>query len=152
MFSATSPTRRVGVSLVLAAALVPYGCGPGLPATYPAQGAVSYKGGTGAAKPLIGGHVRLESVSDPKTFARGEVQEDGTFALVMYKDGRSYAGLITGDYRARVEPPGYDDYETDEERAKKLKQVKPQYLSYDKSGLKFQIEPRENTLKVEVEK
>lgn len=147
-----TPVRCVPPVAILTTALALFGCGPSRLKTYPAKGVVAYKDAGTSVTPLDGGFVRLELVSDPTTTAQGKIEDEGKFELLMYKGSASFGGLVPGEYRGRIEPPGYDDLETDDARAKKLRQVKPKYLSYDKSGLKFQIEPRDNALKIEVEK
>jgi hypothetical protein len=133
--------------------LTPLGCGPGIPQAYPVTGRVAYKGREVSIKPLAGGRVRFESVADAKVFAQGEIEEDGTFSLNTRQESRSFGGLVPGEYRARVEPPGFSDELTEEGRVKRLRAViNPRYLNYNTSGLRYTIEPRENEIKIEVEK
>lgn len=79
-------------------AVVP-GCSSGFPKTYPSKGKVVFKGG----KPVKGGVVELESVKDPTMRAIGDIEEDGTFKLIAFKDGTERQGAVEGEYKVFVE-------------------------------------------------
>lgn len=133
------------LALVVLAFWILGGCGPSekLPKTYPVKGKVVLKGGN--VRQLVGGYVRLELVSDPKVTAVGEIEEDGTFALGSFLDGKAVGGVLPGAYRARVELPA------DEESGRSAKGIiDPRFQSFDKSGLKYTVDPRDNEMTIEV--
>jgi hypothetical protein len=105
----------------------------------------------GDVKRLVGGFVRLQSAADPKLVGVGEIQEDGSFGVGAFEDGKPRGGLPEGEYRARVEPPGADRGQDAPPPAPKKGDILPKYLKYDTSGLKYTIKPGENTITVEVE-
>src|SRR5262245_20155918 len=99
-----SSSRPWGAALAAAAACWgAVGCASDFPKTYPLTGTVVVKG---TRKPLPGGTVELESVSEPSLKAVGEVGEDGSFDFVTYRsDGKEVKGVIAGEHRVRLEPP-----------------------------------------------
>ena len=93
----------------LPAALVAVGLacsGGGGPKTYPVKGTVVTPGG----KPWAGGRITFRAVSDPGLLAAGEIQPDGSFALVTHYlvDGqpKTKAGAVAGEHAVTVETPG----------------------------------------------
>jgi len=136
----------LGAALLVSAG----GCGRDEgPKAHPVKGKVVVKNGD--VKRLVGGFVRLQSVSDPKLVGVGEIQEDGSFGLGGFADGKPFGGLPEGEYRARVEPPGADREPDAPPPAPKKGDILPKYLKYDTSGLKYTIKPGENTITVEIE-
>lgn len=146
----SSRTEAVARAVLGAALLVP-ACGCGRdegPKAHPVRGKVVVK--NGEVQKLAGGVVRLQSVADPKLIGVGEIQEDGSFGIGAFVDGKPLSGLPEGEYRARVEPRGADTQEGDTPVPKKGDPL-PKYLKYETSGLKYTINSGENTITVEVE-
>jgi len=120
------------------------------PKGYPVSGKVVFKNGD--LKKLVGGYVRLESVSDAKLKAVGEIQEDGTFVMGSFVDGKPVGGVPEGEYRGRVDPPGSEKFEGDDTLPPPKKgELLTKYLRFPTSELKYTIAPGENTITVEVE-
>ena len=91
-----APWPLAALALAVAA-----GCGDGLPKTHPAKGRVVYKDNR---QPVKGGIVEFVSVSDPTVRAVGDpIGEDGTFTLVLFKDGKEKGGAAEGEYQVFVE-------------------------------------------------
>ena len=124
------------------------GCGgaSGAPKTHPVQGKVVFKGKGGNIRHLVGGRVRLRSVSDPGVGAAGEIQEDGTFTLGTYLKEKSLPGAPAGTYKVVVDPPADDD---DDDRRRRAV-IHPKYRDFDKSGLTITV-PVEKEVVLEVE-
>jgi hypothetical protein len=136
----------IGVGLLVSVA----GCGAKGPKTYPVSGKVVVKNGD--VKKLVGGFVRLQSVADSSLVGVGEIGEDGSFGIGTFIDGKPQGGLPEGEYRARVEPPGFDRLQEDDQLPPPKKgDILPKYLKFDASGLKYAIKPGDNPLTVEVE-
>jgi hypothetical protein len=149
-------TSRFGnlVALVgLGISLVAVGCGGEKddgPPTYPVKGQIIVKNGD--VKSLVGGYVRLVSMADNKIIGMGEIQDDGTFGVGTFVDGKPRDGLQEGEYRARVEPRGFDQQDSDDQPPPARKGgLLPKYQAYETSGLKYAIKPGENAITVEVE-
>jgi hypothetical protein len=128
------PTTLAGCLLGLLA----LGCSGGgeLPPGAPGKGKVVFKGGD--VKTLQGGSVQVQSLSDPKIIAVGDIQADGSFSLKSFADDkRSFDGLPPGDYRVRVEPP---PARSDEESPRVIHE---RFRDFNRSGLRLKI-PAEN--------
>jgi hypothetical protein len=128
------------------------GCGQSGPKTYPVKGKVVVKNGD--VKKLAGGYVRLQSVADPKLIGVGEIEEEGSFGIGAFIDGKPVGGLPEGEYRARVEPPGFDrreENDDDKPPPPKKGDLLPKYQAFDASGLTYTVKPGDNTITVEVE-
>lgn len=82
----------LGIALLLAA-----GCGdPGAVEVYPVKGKVTFKG-----KPMVGGgSIALVPLTNQEgKTAAGTIADDGTFALMTYKEGD---GSMAGDFRVVI--------------------------------------------------
>ena len=93
----------VGVLLALSFCLSA-GCPSGgkkLPAVYPVEGKVVYKGG----RPLTGGSVSFQSQTDSSFATSGEIQPDGSFTLSTFANKERVKGAPPGEYRVTVIPP-----------------------------------------------
>ena len=86
--------RRFGPLLMLALAILPFGCGSGL---YPVEGKVVWKDGS-PAKELERGYVVFD-LPEKQTSARGTIQADGTFRLTTNKPND---GALPGEYKVLV--------------------------------------------------
>jgi hypothetical protein len=138
----------IGLVLFVLAA----GCGGKGTKTYPVRGKVVVK--NGQLGKLVGGYVRLESVPDPKYKALGEIEEDGQFVLASFVDDKkSVEGVPEGEYQVRVEPAGGEDKPLNDDDPIIVRKggVLLKYRDFKTSGLKYKVEPRENTMTVEVE-
>jgi len=146
-FATAAGFAALGVGLLAAAG----GCaGDDGPKTYPVSGKVVVK--NGELKKLVGGYVRLISIADSKIIGVGEIQDDGTFGIGTFIDGKPRGGLPEGEYRARVEPRGFDQRDSDDQPPPPKKgELLQKYQKHDVSGLKYSIKPGENTIVVEVE-
>lgn len=115
------------------------------PPTYVVQGMVVYPDG----KPVKRGTVEFELIigKDPIT-ASGEIGKDGTFQLGTYEEND---GAVAGRHRAAV----IADFEigTAEERPELLppKILDPKFSEFKTSGLEFEVEPKRNSILVEVD-
>ena len=132
--SSTARGFRLGVLMLLAAAL---GCGGGKSAnikTYPVSGSVAYKDGSR----LAGGSIQFLSLRDPTLTVASEIKQDGTFSLHTLVDKEKIAGAKEGEYRVTVMPPLPADH------SKAV--VQPIVL-----GKTYQVEAKENQLAIEVD-
>jgi hypothetical protein len=120
------------------------GCGSNVPKTYPVKGKVVFKGKGDVAR-LSGHHVRFESVSDAKLSAVGEIEDDGTFSLGSFIDGKALPGLPEGTYKACLEQP-----EPEDEDRKPPPVVHSRFLSTKTSGWEFKV-PSSDEFTLEVE-
>ncbi|WP_231742035.1 hypothetical protein [Stieleria varia] len=121
------------------------GCGSSRPATYPVQGVVQFPDG----KVLRGGNIEFESQAlDPPIVARGAIGPDGTFVLGTYEVDD---GAVTGQHKVVV----ISDYEIGNgaERPGMIPEtlLHPKHRSYRTSGIVKTVEPKPNTLLIEVE-
>lgn len=85
------------------------GCPSGgkkLPAVYPVEGKVVYKGG----QPLTGGSVSFQSQTDSSFAASGEIQPDGSFTLWTFADKERVKGAPPGKYNVTVMPAMGSDH------------------------------------------
>jgi len=105
----------------------------------------------GDVKKLVGGSVRFQSATDPNLIGVGEIQEDGSFSIGTFIEGKPRGGLPEGEYRARVEPRGFDQWQEDGQPPLRKGDILPKYLNYNTSGLKHTIKPGDNPITVEVE-
>ena len=147
-------TSRFGNPIALVGlGLVALGCTPQKddgPPTYPVKGQIIVRNGD--VKSLVGGYVRLVSTADGKIIGMGEIEDDGTFGIGTFLDGKPRGGLPEGEYRARVEPRGFDQQNSNELQPTPRKGgLLPKYQTYETSGLKYAIKPGENAITVEVE-
>jgi hypothetical protein len=95
---------------------------------------VVYKG-TGDVARLADGKVRLQSESDPGLIVAGTINEDGSFVLGVFSQGKVLGEVPAGKYKVRVEPPVGND---DKPRRGLLH---PKYQDYNKSGLSVTVPP-----------
>ena len=120
------------------------------PKTYPVKGTVVVKNGD--VSKLVGGFVRLEAVADPKLKAVGEIEEDGQFVLGSFISDKPRGGIPEGEYRARIEHPGFGQWEEDQQPPPPKKgEPLAKYRDFKTSGLKYTITPDTTTITVEVE-
>lgn len=140
------------LSRALAAALCPAlallaaaGCrSDDKPKTYPVRGKIVYKG-AGEPAHLAGGTVMLEPVADPKAAqVRGDINDDGTFAVGSIIDSKSVSGALAGEYRVRIELP-------EGGRRAARARIDPRFLKYDTSGLSLTVATGKNDVTLEVE-
>jgi hypothetical protein len=117
------------------------GCTNGvvLPKTYPATGSVVYKGG----KPMAGGSIQLTSGDDPLLRVFGAIESDGRFTLSTVKDNARVDGAPAGQFQVIVTPP----LATDPRSGLNVPHQSVMPITLPKQ---VQIEPAENTLKIEV--
>jgi hypothetical protein len=127
------------------------GCGPSGPKTYPVKGKVVVK--NGKLDRLVGGYVYMESVGEPKYKCLGEIDENGEFVMASSINDKPVEGMPEGDYLARVEPREGEYQRENEDDPIVVRKGQPllKYQDYGTSGLKYKIEPRENTITIEVE-
>ena len=85
----------VGLALVLSA--LP-SCGG--PKTYPVRGKVVFNGGD--VKLLADSTINCRDEQNPMIEAHGTINEDGTFALETYYNGKILHGARAGTYRAWI--------------------------------------------------
>jgi hypothetical protein len=150
----TRPSRISGfVVLGIGLAWTGGGCGAaeGGPKTYSVKGTVVVKNGD--VSKLVGGFVRLESVADPTLKAVGEIEEDGQFVLGSFIDNKPRGGIPEGEYRARIEQPGFGQWEAEDQPPPPPRKGEPlaKYRDFKTSGLKYTITPATTTITVEVE-
>jgi hypothetical protein len=101
-----------GMSLILALALSPAGCGDaGSQSASNAAAVAAFKNQvvTGKVtlangKPLTKGRVVLFPLQDPRMPLNGDIKPDGTFTLTAFGFG---TGVTYGEFKVSVEPPGY---------------------------------------------
>jgi hypothetical protein len=134
-----------GLAVALTIALTVIGCGSSGPPVHQVKGKVAYKG-KGRISDLTDGMVMFRSTSDAKLQAIGTIEDDGSFSLGTFHEGKELPGVLAGTYKARVEPPGGDD----EENKPRLP-IQRKYLDFDKSGLTFTV-PVTGEILVEVER
>lgn len=142
-----NPIALVGLGLVALGCTAQKDEGP---PSYPVKGQIIVRNGD--VKSLVGGYVRLVSTADGKIIGMGEIEDDGTFGIGTFLDGKPRGGLPEGEYRARVEPRGFDQQNSNELQPTPRKGgLLPKYQTYETSGLKYAIKPGENAITVEVE-
>ena len=122
------------------------GCGGSTDKTYPVTGVVVWAGGQPATE-LRGANIELQLIDATarKVSPHGEVQGDGTFTLGSYRQDDGAPG---GDYRALVMPQKSQDAEGPHT----VYIMDPRFENYDTSGLKVTVEPKENVIKLRVER
>ena len=110
------------------------GCGNGSVPTYPVSGSVKYQDG----KPLSGGTVSFRSLDNPTHLtARGEIEEDGTFALSTFEEGD---GAVVGRQQVIVTPPfAHPPRGGGWEAPPPTPKVNRRFTSYETSGLEFDV-------------
>jgi hypothetical protein len=131
---------------VLSGVALAAGCGQSGPPTHEVKGKVVYKG-KGNINDLTDGIVSLQSTTNPNSKAVGSIEDDGSFSLGMFHEGKELQGVVAGTYKARIQPPRIDDDEGDNPRLP----IHRKYLDYDKSGLTFTL-PVAGDLVIEVER
>lgn len=96
--------REIGILLVLVIlTLFPAsGCRktPTMPETYPVHGKVIFPDG----RPVSGGAVNFQPLTDTTIPTSGLIGTDGTFTLTSYRDGIRQPGVIAGPCRVIVTP------------------------------------------------
>ena len=91
-------------AFVLAVSLALSGCsGSNLPKTYSAKGKALEKE---SRQPIKRGSIDFVSKADHTLRAIGEIQPDGSFELIAFKDGEEQPGAAEGEYDVFVELPG----------------------------------------------
>lgn len=121
------------------------GCSDGMPRRYPVQGKVVFPDGT----PLTRGTVEFLSLDvDPPLTATGSIRPEGVFEL---ETAGKRGGAVAG--RHRVVVVGDDETGTSEERPWKISKslVHPRYASFKTSGLEVVVEPKRNSITIDVE-
>ena len=105
------------------------------PKTYLVTGTVRYKGG----ERMRGGAIQLQPTTASPFSIRGDIKEDGTFALITFlESGQKQAGAVPGEYRVMIVPPQGPD-----QVIEPVRPVQPL----------FRVEPKEdNRLDIEVER
>ena len=132
-----------GVAIALTTVI---GCGSSGPPVHQVKGKVVYKG-KGNISDLTDGTVIFRSTSDTKLQAIGSIEDDGSFSLGMFHEGKELSGVLAGAYKASVQPPGGDD----DENVKPRLPIQRKYLDFDKSGLTFTV-PVTGEILIEVER
>jgi hypothetical protein len=118
-------------------ALVP-GCGSG---RYPVTGRVTYEDGT----PVEAGTVIAEAVVDGKAVGvQANIEKNGSFSWGANRPGD---GALPGSYRVLVMPVPLGDSELAEG---KVPAVDGKFMSYETSGLTFEVKPTKNELNIKV--
>lgn len=134
--------RMIVVSLLLVAVA---GCSDGKPRRYPVRGQVKFSDGT----PLRRGTVEFQSIGqDPPMTATGSIRPEGMFELETFGGND---GAIAGKHRVVV--VGDDEIGTREERPWRIPKslVHPRHGSFKTSGLEVTVEPKSNTVTIEVD-
>src|SRR5262249_27292746 len=113
--------------------LLAAGCGDSAPKAYPVQGKVVFKGKGGPGSGLVGGRVRLQSMTDPTLMPVGEIEDGGSFSIGTRWKDKDLRGVPAGQYKVRVEPPG------DDEDRRQRTVLDPKYRDFDKSNLTITV-------------
>lgn len=132
---------RLSVSQMAAAAalLAAAGCGPDRIATYPVSGIVVFEDGQRVAS----GVVEFRT-SGSVPIARGQLGADARFTLGTFE---AADGAAAGQHQvivvqhASIESAVNDPEQAREQRAHKSSLIDPAFASYEKSGLKADVEP-----------
>ena len=125
------------------------GCGNEQPVfpVYPVKGTVKYTDG----KPLTDGWIEFTSQA-PETKGRNsnsKIDKDGNFEMESFGRGKgAYAGPVTA---VISEPASEFDPATGGVKTSSVK-VLEKYKNYDTSGLKYEIEKKENTLNIIIQR
>ena len=127
--------------LLMLAILCAAGCGN---PKYPVTGKVQFKDGT----PLPGGLITFSPV-DPSnhTGARAYIDLDGAFTMSTDSEGD---GSLVGRYKAVIRPPSQGKGEDDP--LSKVPMIDLKYLSFEKSGLEFEVKPGPNEFVITVDR
>lgn len=128
--------NRTCLGVALAVCLL--GCGDSAPRTHPVEGKIVFKAKGGSMRPLIGGRVRLQSMTEPGLFALGEIEDGGAFSVGMIHKERPLAGVPAGQYKVRIELPDSDDGDDDDRNVRRKPGravLHPKYRDFDKSGI-----------------
>ena len=124
---------RLGSALVCLAML--YGCGSGGPPVHVVKGKIVYKG-KGNVADLANGTVTFQSTSNANVKSVGSIEDDGSFLLGTFHEGKELPGVLAGVYKARVQPPRDD---SDDDNPNPRLPIHRKYLDFDKSGLTFTV-------------
>jgi hypothetical protein len=99
------------------------------PSTVPLEGRIEFtKGGNVKALADQSVVLQFESVDQPGVVAFGSIMEDGAFIMGTQTDEGGKAGVVPGTHRVRLNA---------DQTSARL--VAPQFLSYDKSGIKVTV-------------
>ena len=121
------------------------GCSNDQVPTYPVRGRVEFPD----REPIRTGIVELQSL-EAGLNARGNIARDGSFVLGTYA---SDDGAIAGEHRAIVvQLFAVDSIQDTDIVHDHGDAVDPKYADYATSGLTFEIEPKENVLRIVVER
>jgi hypothetical protein len=124
--------RRV---LLLAVVLLTVGCGGSQPRGEPISGKVVFKGKPGRLDLLARGRVRFQSETDPSLLVAGVIEEDGSFAVGAFSEGKALDRIPAGRYKVRIDLPPDDD-------GNPLRGlIHPKYQDFNKSGLTVTVPP-----------
>ena len=133
--------------VVLGAVAAIVGCSEA-PKTYPVRGIVRFPDG----KLLQSGSIEFEGAIDRKerVVARGMVGADGSFVLGTYTVDD---GAVLGEHRVVVISDQIigNSIERPELLEERPQQLHPKYRDFNRSGLVFTVEPKENEFLVEVD-
>jgi hypothetical protein len=97
---------RALLVLLALALVVPAGCGPQIPKTYPVKGKLRLTGGKLAKGSTI--TFQSESVKNPdgsSVAADGAIQDDGTFTVTTKMYGKSKPGAVEGEHNVLISEP-----------------------------------------------
>src|SRR5262245_42327018 len=108
-------------------------CGPQIPKTYPVKGNVVVKGG----KLARGSTIMFQLVLDTQVVADGNIQDDGTFTVTTKMYGRAKEGAVEGEHNVLISEPN------------KGGPLAFRPIVVSKTAT---VEPRDNSLTIEVEK
>ncbi|MHC4177951.1 MAG: hypothetical protein ACYSWU_10610 [Planctomycetota bacterium] len=139
---AIRPRRWLFCSLGL---IVLAGCSDSPEKTYPVRGVVTVDG-----RPLEGGSVLFESVepgsSGRRYTARASIDSQGRYRLTTFQ---THDGATAGRHRAVVLPDR--SQATDDPNAPPLPvTVPPKYSALETTDLEYEVQPRDNTINIDL--
>lgn len=129
----------IATAALLAACLLPLGCGPRRPATFPVRGVVTVGG-----KPIAGATVLFQPVEGGVP-GRGVTTDDGGFTLTTFESGD---GAIGGRHRVAISKMTLSGVEVTEDgvaapvapgEIKETWLTPKKYASLDTSGLVIEV-------------
>lgn len=126
---------------VIALGLLATGCDSS-PATVPVKGKVVLPDGSPAPGGMI--EFRTTNAEGEIVNAQGKIESDGTFQLSTYGQ---HDGALPGKHQAILVSPSVEEGPA----AKPVVFFPKKYLSYDTSGLEFDIQPGGSDLEIKVE-